>query len=89
MILIEMELGTTAGIEGSVMINMATVSEVEELGDSVRLHMISGNSYVVTGESFGAALTGIEGIKYLKIDRNPKPVEEAEEVKEVEGELVE
>lgn len=86
MILIEMELGTNTDVEGSVMVNMATISEVEESGESVRLHMISGNSYVVTSASFGAAINGIEGVKYLKIDRNPQ---EAEEVVEVEGELVE
>lgn len=85
MILIEMELGTNAGIEGSVMINMNAVSEVEENGESVRLHMISGNSYVVTSASFGAAINGIEGVKYLKIDRSLPD----EEVVEVEGELVE
>ena len=88
MILIEMELTDGTAVTGSVMINMATISEVDEAAEGIRLHLISGNSYVVTGESFGAAINGIEGIKYLKIDRNPK-TEEVEEVKEVEGELVE
>ena len=84
MILIEMELTDGVAVEGSVMINMAAVSEVEENANSVRLHMFSGNSYLVTHQTFGAALNGIEGIKYMKINRNP----EAEAVTDVEGELV-
>lgn len=88
LLFIEMELTDGVQVEGSQMISPAHISEVEELGANVRLHMVSGNSYVVTGDSFGAMLNGIQDAKYLKIDRTPKE-EVVEEVKEVEGELVE
>lgn len=101
MILIEMMLaGETA--TGTVMVSMDKISEVDELGDgSVKLTMVSGNSYQVVGESFAAAINSIEGISYLKM-KTPEQIaqEEAEAAelaakaeveepaKEVEGELV-
>lgn len=86
MLFIEVELTDGVTVEGSQMISPMHISEVEEVGMNVRFHMASGNSYLVTGETFAAMLNGIEGAKYLKIDRTPK--EAVEEVKEVEGELV-
>lgn len=101
MILIEMILaGENA--TGTVMISMDKISEVDELGNgTVKLTMVSGNDYVVAGESFAAAVNSIEGISYMKI-KTPEQIAqeeaeaaelaakaEAEEVKEVEGELVE
>ncbi|MGL5013531.1 MAG: hypothetical protein ACRC6V_04460 [Bacteroidales bacterium] len=100
MILIEMMLaGENA--TGSVMISMDKISEVDELGNgSVRLSMVSGNAYVVAGESFAAAVNSIEGISYMKMKTPEQIAQEqaeaeelaakaaAEEPKEVEGELV-
>lgn len=82
MLFVEMQVSNGVEIEGSVMIAPFHVSEVEEMGANVRLHMTSGNSYVITGASFAAALQTVENAKYLKITT------ETEEVKEVEGELV-
>ena len=81
MFFVEMQVTNGVEVEGSVMISPAHVTEVEELGMNVRIHMESGNSYVITGASFAAALQTVEGAKYLKITTD------TEEVKEVEGEL--
>lgn len=80
--LIEMHLvGKEAG---SIMVNLNHISEVVELEGMVRIHMVSGNDYQVTAETFAAALNAIEDFKYLKIK-----IEDDEEVaKPVEGELV-
>lgn len=83
MTFIEMELTDGASITGTTMISLSHISEVEELGANVRLHMSSGNNVLITGMSFGAALNAVEGVKYMKMS---KP--ETEEVREVEGELV-
>lgn len=83
MLFVEMQVTNGSEIEGSVMISPAHISDIEEMGMNVRLHMESGNSYVITGASFAAALQTVDGAKYLKITT------ETEEVKEVEGELVE
>ncbi|MGL5012879.1 MAG: hypothetical protein ACRC6V_01125 [Bacteroidales bacterium] len=74
------ELMTTDGVtvDGSVMIAPAFISEVEECGASVRIHMVSGNSYLVEGSSFGGMLNQIEGAQYLKVDRSVEAVEDAE-----------
>ena len=80
MLFIEMELTDGVSAEGSVMIAPMLISEVEESGASVRLHMASGNSYLITGASFAGMLNSIEGAKYLKVNREP--------VEEVEGEKV-
>ncbi|MGL5013101.1 MAG: hypothetical protein ACRC6V_02265 [Bacteroidales bacterium] len=82
-----MEMVLCGDVEGSVMVNMASISEVEEMESCVRLHMTSGNSYVVTGDTFAAALQAIEGIQYMKITEAPVEGEE-EEVTEVEGEVI-
>lgn len=84
MFFVEMQVTDGVEVTGSVMIAPFHISEVEEMGASVRLNMASGNSYVITGASFAAALQNVEGAKYLKIT-----TPEDEEVKEVEGELVE
>lgn len=89
MIVIEMKLA--GELEGSVMISLQHISEVEELGDAVRLFMASGNSYVVTADTFQGALASVEGFSYLKFKTEEQVAAEAaaaEEVKEVEGELI-
>lgn len=80
MIFVEMELTDGVQTQGSQMISPIHISEVEEMGENVRLHMASGNTYLVTGATFAASLNAFEGAKYLKINREPP--------KEVEGELV-
>lgn len=66
------ELMTTDGVtvDGSVMVSPSMISEVEEIGANVRIHMTSGNSYVIDGSSFGGMLNTIEDAKYLKVDRS-------------------
>lgn len=81
MTFIEMVLSDTTA---SVMISPAHISEVVEMGENVKLHMASGNTYEIVGQTFAAALNAVEGAKYLKITAP----EAAEEVKEVEGEYV-
>lgn len=87
MILMEMNLTDGVTVEGSQMINMSAISEVEEMETCVRLHMLSGNSYLVTGETFAAAINSVEGFNYMKI-KTDEPVEAVEEVTEVEGEVI-
>ncbi|MGL5015034.1 MAG: hypothetical protein ACRC6V_12200 [Bacteroidales bacterium] len=65
MILIEMKLAGELDF-ATVMINMAHVSEVSEMSDSVHMTMVSGNTYHVTTETFHAAIGSIEGLNYLK-----------------------
>ncbi|MGL6099716.1 MAG: hypothetical protein ACRC0G_08810 [Fusobacteriaceae bacterium] len=62
--------------DGSVMISPDMISEVEEMGENVKVHMASGNSYVVKGNSFGGMLNTIEDCKYLKVDRTAAEVTE-------------
>lgn len=69
MTLIELMITNGVDVEGSVMIAPSHISEVEELGANVRIHMASGNSYVIEGSSFGGMLNTIEDAKYLKVDR--------------------
>lgn len=83
MLFVEMQVTDGVSVEGTVMIAPFHISEVEELGANVRLHMTSGNSYVITGASFAASLQTVEDAKYLKITTP----ENEEVVKEVEGEL--
>lgn len=67
MTLIEMELIESAG---SVMINMEKISEVIEESEGARLIMDSGFSYVVTPDTFVAAMNTLgEDAKYLKLQR--------------------
>lgn len=90
MIVIEMKLAEELN-QGTIMIALQHISEVEEMGNAVRLLMASGNSYVVTAETFHAALASIEGFSYLKFKTEEQIAAEAaaaEEVKEVEGELI-
>ncbi|MGL5567024.1 MAG: hypothetical protein ACRDC4_14965 [Plesiomonas sp.] len=83
MILIEMKLAGELDFT-SVMINMAQISEVSEFENDVVLSMVSGKTYHVDKTSFQAALGSIEGISYLKF----KTEDEAEEITEVEGEVI-
>ena len=62
--------------DGSVMISPDMISEVEEVGEDVRVHMASGNSYVIKGSSFGGMLNAVEDCKYLKVDRTAAEVTE-------------
>ena len=88
MILIEMKLA--GELEGTTMISLQHISEVEEMGEAVRVFMVSGNSYVVATESFQTAIASVEGFSYLKLKTEEQIAAEkaAEEVKEVEGELI-
>lgn len=97
MIVIEMKLA--GELEGTQMISMQHISEIEEMGENVRLFMASGNSYVITGESFASGVNTVEGFHYLKMKTEEQLAAEAAEaekaaeaiateVKEVEGELV-
>ncbi len=83
MILIEMKLAGELDFT-SVMINMAQISEVSEFENDVQVTMVSGNTYHITKETFQAALGSIEGISYLKF----KTEDDAEEITEVEGEVI-
>lgn len=85
MILIEMKLA--GEMEGTQMIALQHISEVSEEGEAVRLHMSSGNSYVVTTETFHAAIASVEGFSYLKFKTEDEEVN-TEEVEAVEGEFI-
>lgn len=85
MIIIEMKLA--GELEGTVMIALQHISEVEEMGEAVRLYMASGNSYVVSTETFHAAIGSVEGLSYLKFKTEDEEVN-TEEVEAVEGEFI-
>lgn len=85
MIIIEMKLA--GELDGTVMISLQHISEVEEMGESVRLQMVSGNSYVVTTETFQAAIASVEGFSYLKFRTEGEEVDNTE-VDAVEGEFI-
>ncbi|MGL5015044.1 MAG: hypothetical protein ACRC6V_12280 [Bacteroidales bacterium] len=86
MIIIEMKLAGEMA-QGTQMISLQHISEVEEMGDEVRLHMSSGNSYVVTTETFHAAIASVDGLSYLKFKTEGEEVDN-DEVKAVEGEFI-
>lgn len=85
MIIIEMKLAGEN--EGTQMISLQHISEVEELGEAVRIHMSSGNSYVVTTETFQAAIASVDGLSYLKFRTEGEEVDNTE-VEAVEGEFI-